>query len=519
MREYLSFDFPVMLVAFFVFIPVFIYDVFKRKNIDREKHNSFALPANLNKKAKLSVLFFRLFLSFSIIAASGPRWGTGLEFAEYRRGLDAVLAIDVSRSMDIRDALGIAESHLEQSRLSRGLMIAGETVMSVSGARFAAAIGRSRGYLTVPLTWDNEAVLSFVDTLDGSSMTGRSTNLEALLNVAADAFQNSSAAHKIIILISDGEAHEGIIANAINRCVRDGVIINTVALGSDTGRSIQESTVISRRNIVVMRTAAERTGGICIDGSRNDASSVLSANLLSIAHEIGHRNTIRESKERRNLFIIFAIISYGLSKFLSRSLPNKHSPHLLLSSIFIILTFTSCSESKLLLLEANYLSSRGRYDEALVPYYKALNSEDAAPYAEFGLGLTFYLLDEGNVALKRYSSSQQMLENLPAEEHHELRYRISYNSGIIFFENGDYHSAAAAFKNALRADPKRIEAKHNLELSLMSIFRETEKINNPERQQKSETREIIFEYLKQNEQQQWRSRDWEPEENYTGLDY
>ena len=505
----LSFDNPFLLFAFLIFIPIIIFDVYQRRKTGK-------LPQKLEKKARASIFFFRLFLAFVIIALAGPRWGTGFATAEFRRGLDVVFAIDVSRSMDVTDAL--PGSDVTQSRLERGLLIAKDAVISVSGVRFAAAVGRSRSYLAVPLVWDNEAVLNFIEALDGPSITGRrSTNLEALVNAAADAFHSSSAAQRLIVLISDGEVHDCILANALNRCVREGIIVTTVALGSETGGHvpglISDEPVISRRNTAVMRNAAEKTGGIFIDGSRSDASSVLASHLLSISQETTPGSSRKIPRERRFLFIMLAVLAYGISKFIPRL------SRLPLVSIIFIFIFTSCSDGRLLLMEANFLNSRGRYNEAIALYLRALNYEDAAPYAEYGLGLTFHSLGEGMAALNRYNSAMKMLKNLPQGKHRELIFRINYNSGIIFFEKGDYHSAAASFRDALRTQPGRIEAKRNLELSLISIARELNREDVQETQQGRAARDILFEYLRQHEQQFWRSREWAPEEKYTGLDF
>jgi Ca-activated chloride channel family protein len=483
---------------------------------------------NLKKKLLVSEILFFLFLIFAIIALAGPKWGTGYAPVEYRRGLDVVFAIDISRSMDIRDAQITSQSSSRaafQSRLERGISIARESVASVSSARFAAAIGRGRGYLAVPLTYDSEAALIFLESLDVSSMTGRSTNLESLVDAAVDAFQNSSPARKVIVLISDGESHAGILRNAVNRCVRDNIILNTVATGTDEGRQITERandpnapSAISRRDPLVMRASAERTGGIYIDAGREDSSTALSSHLLSLAQETGSGNRKQEPKQRRPLFIMLAIISYGASKFVTRQ--SQRKPMRRLSgavSIIAFFLFTSCSEGKLLLLEANYLNAMGRYDDALTPYFKALSHEDSAPYAEYGLGLAFYQLDEGKAALTRYGDSHKLLEKYSSNEHRELRYRNHYNSGVVFFEEGDYQSAVDSFKEALRTDPKRLDAKRNLELSLMSISMETNMESRTGNRE--ESREVLFEYLKQDEQQKWKSREWAPEENFTGQDY
>jgi len=507
------FDYPAALGIFIIFIPMFLFDMFS--GFRRYKHR---LPEGLQKKFGIATIFFRVFIAFSIIALSGPRWGTGFTVSEYSRGLDTVFAVDVSRSMDIRDA---QTGGTLQSRLERGVLIARESAAAVSGARFAAAAGRGKGYLAVPLTFDNEAALSFFESFDGSSMTGRSTNLESLVDAAASAFQNTSPARKIIVLVSDGESHSGVLRNALNRCVGEGIIVTTVAVGTDEGRPVpqeagaQSAAAISRRDSAVMRIAAERTGGIYIDANREDAASVLSAHLLSFAQETNPANSRTESKHRRALFIILAIIAYGASKFIPRISAKGRLP--LVCMLAVVLIFSSCSRGKMLLLEANYLFSRGRYNEAVVPYQQALNFEDSSPYAEYGLGLTLYSLDDSAAALNLYGNSQKILESLSDNEHRELRYRNHYNSGIIYFEEGDFQSAANAFREALRTDPRKTDAKRNLEISLMSISMESDKENRT--QERNETREVLFDYIRQHEQQYWKSREWAPEEKHTGQDY
>jgi len=480
----------------------------------------------LRKKMILSDLFFYLFLLLSAIGLLGPKWGMGYAPSEYRRGLDAVFAIDVSRSMDLRGEIAGQSRAVSPSRLERGLTIAKESVTSVSGARFAAAIGRGRGYLSVPLTYDSEAALVFLDSIDASSMTGRSTNLESLIEAAADAFQSTSPARKVIILISDGETHSGVVRNAVNRCVRENIVLISVAAGSDEGQFILERPddpesilVISRRDSFLMRGAAERTGGIYIDANRDDAPFLLSSHLLSLSQETGSTSRSKEPKQRRSLFVILSLIAYGISKFVTRQPKKSAMRKVPLAGIAaILLFFTSCTEGKLLLLEANYLNSRGRYDDALVQYMRALEHADSAPYAEYGLGLTFYLLDENSAALNRYVDSRKLLEKFSENEHRELRFRNHYNTGVILFEEGEYRLAADAFKEALKEDHKKLDAKRNLELSLMSIDMDAKTESRPREQ--GELKEVLFEYLKQEEQQKWKSREWAPPEDIgTGADY
>lgn len=175
---------------------------------------------------------------------------------------------------------------------------------------------------------------------------------------------------------------------------------------------------------------------------------------------------------------------------------------------------------QLLIMEANLLNTRGKYTEAIASYLKAREYEYAAPYAEYGLGSVYYSLDESRAALERFAASEKSLERLSPAVHRELRYRINYNSGVALFGEGNFSGAAEFFREALRTDPGRIEAKRNLELSLLSLARKNAAEGSAEqRRGESESSAALFEYLRQKEQSQWKSREWGTEEETMGADY
>ncbi|MDR1576201.1 MAG: VWA domain-containing protein [Treponema sp.] len=509
----MSFDYPWVLYAFALFVPLVLIDLISARRKRERKY----LPRSLRRRLSASGAFFRLFLACFIIALAGPRWGLEWAAGEYRRGLDTVIAVDVSRSMEIEDAPPF-NGEEELSRLERGLVIVRETAAAVPGARFAAAVSRGRGLVAVPLTWDNGAVLSFLEALDGSSLTGRGTNLESLIDAAAGAFQSSFPSRRVILLVSDGESLSGSVKAALDRCERDGIIVSALAPGSDEGRPVPgREDIVSRRNAALLRMAAERGGGIFVDGNAADAAAVLAAHLRSLAPESETRGNRKERKARWSLFIAAAILAYGASKLCL--LQIKKAGFLLLPALLFL---SSCSRlpGKLLIMEANFLNSRGRYTEAVSSYLKALEHEEAAPYAEYGLGSVYCSLDEGKAALEHFADSQKIIDALPAGEHRELRYRISYNTGEALFGEGDFAGAAASFREALRIEPDRIEAKRNLELSLFSLARESAAGSRSDQgQQESESRTVLFEYLRQKEYNQWKSREWAEEEETEGADY
>jgi Ca-activated chloride channel homolog len=328
----LVFDNPWALLGCVVLIPLVLYNRFPLRGKQIQK----SLPGNLRKKMLVSRFFFRLFLACVVIALAGPRWGieqtsalpTGLP-GEYRRLLDVVIAVDVSRSMEITDEQGG-----EISRLERGLTIVKEATGIVVGRRSAAgaalgirlgaAVSRNRGILAVPLTWDVDAVLAFMDAAD-SSMTGRGTNLESLLDAASSAFQSSHPSTKMILLVSDGEALSGSLKAALLRCKRDGIVVTSIAVGSDEGRIIPGgSEIISRRDSGVMRMAAGQTGGVYIDGNRQDASGTLAGHLRSLTQGSEAGGNKNEPKTRWFIFAMLAIMAFGASKISLLRMRNEN---------------------------------------------------------------------------------------------------------------------------------------------------------------------------------------------------
>jgi Ca-activated chloride channel family protein len=272
----------------------------------------------LRRRYRLSRLFFWLSLGCLIAALSGPRWGLRI-VPEYRRGLDVVLALDLSRSMEALDT-GL-------SRLERAAEIGRETVENMGGVRFGAAVSRGRGVLAVPLTSDSEAALSFLAAAGASALTGSGTDLEALVDAAATAFSDSFPSRRVIVLLSDGEALSGVLNEAVDRAILREITLAAVGIGSDEGAAVPPETgvpVISRRRPEVLENAAIKSGGIYIDGNSPEAPRLLRSYLESLAFESGAGGGRTEKKARWNLFVIAALLFFGASKYCLLTRRDRH---------------------------------------------------------------------------------------------------------------------------------------------------------------------------------------------------
>jgi len=197
------------------------------------------------------------------------------------------------------------------------------------------------------------------------------------------------------------------------------------------------------------------------------------------------------------------------------NLPLLPTPYSLLP---ILLLITACSnpKGKLLIIEANLLNSQGRFTDAVEKYTKALEYEDAAPYAEYGLGSVYLSMGEEKAALERFAEAQNLLEGLPPNLNRELRCRLCYNIGVAMFSEGNFQDAADAFRDALRIDGRKTEAKRNLELSILSKDRQPASKGE---EKENEGRSALFEIIRQKELDQWLNREWQPEEESSEPDY
>jgi Ca-activated chloride channel family protein len=329
----LIFDQPWVLFGIAVLLPVFLYNYFS----PRERRIQKILPRPLRKKLQVSRFFFELFLAFLIASLAGPRWGVGVTVGGYKRAADVVIAVDVSHSMEIGDAAELplatglqvlTDNVPSVSRLERGLSVVREAVADVPDIRYAIALSRNRGIVAVPLTWDNGVALGLLEAIDASSLTGRGTDLEALIDTAASAFSSSGLSTKEIILVSDGEALTGSLKAALVRCGQNGITVSTVAVGSDEGAPLpgentnEEEETISRRDSASMQNAAMQTGGIYIDGNSKDAAGILSSRLRSLSPEAKAAGIKKEHKPRWFLFAILAIMAYGMSKLCLLKIPE-----------------------------------------------------------------------------------------------------------------------------------------------------------------------------------------------------
>jgi Ca-activated chloride channel family protein len=163
---------------------------------------------------------------FLCIAASGPKIGT-LTKPINRRGVDLVIALDTSISMNSDD---VSPSRLEKAKFELGKLI-----KKLKGDRVAIIVFAGTSHIYLPLTTDYEAALLFLDEIDTKMIPSQGTSISSAINTAITAYQDDPEKFKVILLVSDGEDHEGEAIQISENSAKVGMIVNTVGVGSLNG--------------------------------------------------------------------------------------------------------------------------------------------------------------------------------------------------------------------------------------------------------------------------------------------
>jgi len=167
---------------------------------------------------------------FIIIALSGPRWGTKIENV-HQKGLDIVIALDTSKSMMAED--------IKPSRLVRARSEIASFLKRLQGDRVSLVAFAGTAFVHCPLTHDYGAIKMFLDLMEPGVIPVAGTNLAAAIRISLSAFEDEDLKYKVILLITDGESHEGQVLEAAKEAAQKGVRIYTIGVGSTKGELIR----------------------------------------------------------------------------------------------------------------------------------------------------------------------------------------------------------------------------------------------------------------------------------------
>lgn len=173
---------------------------------------------------KIGLLLFALVLL--IFAAANPQVGTRVQEVK-QTGIDVFIALDVSRSMLAQD--------IKPDRLSQAKFQISTLINKLRGDRIGLIIFAGDAYVQFPLTTDYSAANLFLSAVDVNSVPQQGTAIAAAIELANKSFDYKSSTQKVIVIITDGEDHEGDFMQAVEAAKEKGIKTYTIGLGSVTG--------------------------------------------------------------------------------------------------------------------------------------------------------------------------------------------------------------------------------------------------------------------------------------------
>ena len=230
----IEFRFPYILFLYIPFFLILFIDIVRAKKIKILSNT----PENIKKvlfekidlkKAKIKQNLILLSISILIFAASGPQIGVRLAPID-RKGLDLVFCIDVSSSMRGTD--------IKPTRLDKSKFEVSQMIQNLKGDRVAIIVFAGSSHLYLPLTTDYEAAHLFLDQIDTSMIPTQGTALSSAIQTGLSAFSEDDSKYKVLILITDGEDHEGEAISLARQASRRGMIIHTIGVGTIAGSLI-----------------------------------------------------------------------------------------------------------------------------------------------------------------------------------------------------------------------------------------------------------------------------------------
>ncbi len=290
---------------FCILYGIFIYKIVR---ISRTLNTPFY---SIFFKFVLRTIFFALLL----IAFLGPSFGDSKKEIK-SVGKDIMICVDLSKSMDAFD--------IQPTRLEKVKFEMKRIVEAFSSDRLGVIIFSSEAFMQCPLTYDQNALNLFIETMNSSLVPSNGTDFGPPLRMALSKLENQEGPStqqksKVIILISDGEDF-GEQTNEIDKEIEEkNIKLFTLGVGTEKGSQIMAGrgyktdahgiAVVSKLNSSELKSLASKTNGqyFEINENQNDVSRLINT-IGKIEGELRDARLVDVSANRYYFFLLAALL-------------------------------------------------------------------------------------------------------------------------------------------------------------------------------------------------------------------
>lgn len=270
------------------------------------------LTPDVSKPRRVVKFWLLMFaLAMLVLMLARPQMGTKISH-ENRNGIEAIICMDISNSMKAEDVV--------PSRLERSKMLVEDMVDHFTNDKVGLVVFAGDAFVQLPITSDYVSAKMFLQNIDPSLIATQGTDIAQAINLAMHSFTQQDKVGRAIIVITDGEDHEGGAVEAAKAAKAKGINVFILGIGSTKGSPIPAGdggymkdasgqTVMSALNEQMCKDIAQAGSGTYIHvDNTSDAQEQLNDALTKL--QKGETNSViySEYDEQFQAFGIIALV-------------------------------------------------------------------------------------------------------------------------------------------------------------------------------------------------------------------
>lgn len=258
---------------------LFLYSNYRRRKA-LQRYGDPELLAQLMpdvSRFRPSVKFWLLFSAIGLFALllARPQFGSKLETVK-RQGVEVMIALDISNSMLAQD--------VQPSRLEKAKRLVAQLVDKMENDKVGMIVFAGDAFTQLPITNDYISAKMFLESIDPSLISKQGTAIGAALSLATRSFTPQEGVGRAVILITDGENHEGGAVEAATASAEKGIQIHVLGVGlpegapipvagtNDFRRDREGNVVVTRLNEQMCQEIAREGKGIYVRVDNSNAA-------------------------------------------------------------------------------------------------------------------------------------------------------------------------------------------------------------------------------------------------------
>ena len=440
---------------------------------------------------KFFIKFVLITLAFvvGVIALANPRMPQGTTMVS-RSGIDVMVALDVSKSMLADD--------IKPNRLERAKQLIAKLIDKLPNDRIGIVVFAGRAYLQMPLTTDHSAAKMYLSSATTDVVPTQGTVIGDALKRCYAAFNTKEKKYKAIVLISDGEDHDEAAIKITKALADEGVMINTIGIGSADGTTIIDpathetkmdaagSPVITKLNEAELKNiAADGNGLYQLFTNTDEVVDKIDKQLKAMGQRAITENSLVNYKNFFPWLLGIALILLLIEFFMSEIKQQKKVSKIIIKKEAVILTLfilssfiLSAQNNNALIKNGNDAYNKKEYDVAADNYKKVIDKDPENEKAQYNLGNALYKKGSAEEALKAYDAAIKIGKTKTAQS------EGWYNKGVSLQNNKKLPECIDAYKNALKLNPTDEDARFNLQKALLQQQKEQQQKDKEEKDKK-----------------------------------